>query len=244
MTSPGNTASGTAPAHIDPHLAMLARVSGRTLLVIFLVAVAFALVPFNPLSLDWGTQFSNRIVESLSFAFVGIAFLRFASFLVPSPDPIEEPKKARQLARQRDSAIRLCRLGINALLLLCLWQGVLFLQGLSRIDQERTALSNQLSQRITQTEESIRQAPAGVLEQEWQRFRAAQPQARSQGMSGPEQQRQALLKALDEEQKQISQNVSRQSGQKVFGVLVTTARRLGFCLVFILGFRALSKRLY
>jgi hypothetical protein len=121
---------------------------------------------------------------------------------------------------------------------------VLFLQSLSRIDQERTALSNNLSQRITQTEQSIRQAPVGLVEQEWQRFRAAQPPARSQGISGPEQQREALLKALDEEQKQISQNVSRQSGQKLFGVVITTARRLGFCLVFILGFRALSKRLY
>ena len=244
MTSPGNSASGSAPAYIDPHLAMLVRVSGRTLLLIFLLAVAAAVVPFYPRSLDWGTQFSNRIVESLSFAFVGIAFLRFASFLVPSPDPIEEPEQAMRLARQRDSAIRLCRLGINALLLLSLWQGVLFLQSLSRIDQERTALSNNLSQRITQTEQSIRQAPAGLVEQEWQRLRAAQPPARSQGISGPEQQREALLKALDEEQKQISQNVSRQSGQKLFGVLITTARRLGFCLVFILGFRALSKRLY
>ena len=66
MTTPGNRASGSAPAYIDPHLAMLVRVSGRTLLLIFLVAVAAAIVPFNPRSLDWGIQFSNRIVQSLS----------------------------------------------------------------------------------------------------------------------------------------------------------------------------------
>jgi len=244
MTSPRNTASGTAPAYIDPHLAMLARVSGRTLLWIFLLSVAATIVPFNPRSLDWGTNLSNRIVEALSFAFVGIAFLRFACFLVPSPDPIEEPEQAIQLAVQRDSAIRLCRLGIYALLLLSIWQGVMFMQSLNGIDQERTALASQLSQHITQTEQSIRQAPADQVAREWQQLKAEQPQARSQGISGPEQQRQALLKAFDDEQKQFRQNMTKEANQKLFSVVITTVRRLAFCLLFILGFQALSRRLY
>jgi hypothetical protein len=245
MTSPGNTASGTAPAHIDPHLAMLARVSGRTLLIIFLVVVTSSAVPFYPRSFEWGNQFSNRIVETTSFAFVGVAFLRFASVLVPSPDPIEEPRQAMQLARQRDGAIRLCRLGIISLLLLSFWQVVLLLQGVSRIDQQRTSLSKQLGQRISQTEQSIRQAPAGVVEQEWQRFQAAQPQGVApQGISGTEQQRQALIKTLEAEQKQIGLNVSKQVGETLFGVVITTLRRLALCMAFILGFQAMSRRLY
>lgn len=232
------------PTFYDPHLAMLARVSGRTLLIVFLVAVAASALPFYPRSLEWSIQFSNRIVEFTSFAFVGVAFLRIASFLVPIPDPIEEPVKAMQLARQRDTAIRLCRLGMLSLLLLSLWQGVILFRGLNLIDQERLSLSQQLSQSISRTEQSIRQAPAGVVEKELQRLQTAQLKTFTQGVSDTEQQRQALLKTLQAEKKQISLNVSKQTGNKLFDVVISTVRRVAFCVAFIVGFQAMGKRLY
>jgi len=227
----------------DPHLAMLARVSGRTLLSVFLVVVVTSVVPFAPRSLDWGVQFSTRVIEFTSFAFVGVAFLRFASFLSGSPDPAEDPEGAMQLARQRSGALRLCQLGVISLVLLSIWQVVLFFGTLSLLDQQNAALSAQLGQRLSQVEQSLQQAPEAVVQQQWQRLVAAKAPGLNPALSDPQQQRKALQEALGREEKQANLNVIKQGGEKRFNLVVTTIRRLALSVAFSAGFHALSRRI-
>ena len=178
-----------------------------------------------------------------SFALVGVACLRVASFLEPLPDYDLAPDKAMQVLRRRNGALRFCHLGVISLALLALWQVVLLLTNTSRIEQELAALSSQVSTRIAQTEQQISQASAAAVQQQWQQLTAARTPGISPAISAPEQQRQALLNKLKADQKQADRNLSQQGNQERFSLVISTLRRLALCVAFILGFHALGRRI-
>jgi hypothetical protein len=240
---PSERSAGVAPALFDPHLPMLVRVTGRTMLVVFAVVVLTSLLPLSPRSPAWGVGVSTRIIEVTSFALVGVACLRVASFLEPLPDYDLAPDKAMQVLRRRNGALRFCHLGVISLALLALWQVVLLLTNTSRIEQELAALSSQVSTRIAQTEQQISQASAAAVQQQWQQLTAARTPGISPAISAPEQQRQALLNKLKADQKQADRNLSQRGNQERFSLVISTLRRLALCVAFILGFHALGRRI-
>jgi hypothetical protein len=151
---------------------LLARACGRTLLLAFLVLVITAAVPFQPRSLTWASQLSGRIVDTASFPLLGVALLQLATLLQPEPDPLSEPREAMAISRQRNGALRLCRLGVISLGLLAVWQIPLLFGSFTTMDQQGVARSSELNQRIGQGEQTIRQAPPAEIQREWQRLRS------------------------------------------------------------------------
>jgi len=160
------------PAALNPRVPLLARACGRTLLLAFLVLVITAAVPFQPRSLTWASQLSGRIVDTASFPLLGVALLQLATLLQPEPDPLSEPREAMALSRQRNGALRLCRLGVISLGLLAVWQIPLLFGSFTTMDQQGVARSSELNQRIGQGEQTIRKAPPAEIQREWQRLRA------------------------------------------------------------------------
>lgn len=227
---------------LDPHLPMLVRVTGRTMLIVFVVVVLTSMLPLSPRSPVWGVQLSTRIIEVTSFAMVGVACLRFASFLEPIPDYAIAPQKAMQVARRRDGALRFCRLGVISLALLALWQVVLLFSNLAIVDRENAALSGQLRGRIGEAEKLVSEAPGSMVQQQWQQLTAAKAPGFSPAISAPEQQRQALLSKLRADQKKVDLDLIRKTGQARFDLLLSTFRRLALCAAFIIGFFALGRR--
>lgn len=243
-TPPPSERSAGGPAiQFDPHLPMLVRVTGRTMLVVFAVVVLTSLLPLNLGSPVWGVDVSTRIIEVASFALVGVACLRVASFLEPMPDYELDPDQAMQVLRRRSGALRFCRLGVISLALLALWQVVLLLNNTNRIEQELAALSGQISTRIAQTEQQVRQAPAAVVQQQWQQLSAARTPGISGAISAPEEQRQALLNKLKADQKLADRNLSQRGNQERFKLVISTLRRLALCVTFVIGFGALGRRI-
>jgi hypothetical protein len=94
---------------------LVVRACGRTFILAFRLLVIVAVLPFQPRSLPWATQISSRIIDTASFALLGVALLRLTSFLQSKPDPLTDRRAALALARQRDGALRLCRLGVISL---------------------------------------------------------------------------------------------------------------------------------
>lgn len=227
---------------LDPQVSIVARACGRTLILAFLVLVAVAALPFQPRSLAWATQISSRIVDTASFPLLGVALLRLASFLQPEPDPRSEPRVAMALARQRDGALRLCRLGAFSLVLLALWQVPLLIGSFTRLDQQNVARASELNQRISQGEQTIGQASPEVIQREWQRLSAAGAPGISAEISDPQQQREILLAQLEQQQQQLGRTVGEQDGQSRFAVLRNTLRTLALCAVYIAGFLAMGRR--
>jgi hypothetical protein len=55
------------------------------------------------------------------------------------------------------------------MVLLAIWQVILFSGNIDQIDQQRTVRSQQLTQRLSAAEQSLRQAPEAAVDQAWQR---------------------------------------------------------------------------
>jgi hypothetical protein len=227
---------------LNPQVPLVVRACGRTLIIAFLVLVIVAVLPFQPRSLAWASQISSRIIDTASFALLGVALLRLASFLLPEPDPLSEPRQAMALARQRDGALRLCRLGAISLGLLAIWQIPLLLGSITSLEQQNLARSNQLKQQLSQGEQTIREAPPAVIQREWQRLSAAGAPGISQEIRDPEQQRQLLLEQLEQQQQQLGRTISNQDGQGRFALVRNILRNLALCAVYIGGFLAIGRR--
>ena len=228
---------------LNPQVPLVVRACGRTLIFAFLVLVIAAVLPLQPRSLAWATQISSRIIDTASFALLGVALLRLASFLQPEPDPRNEPREAMALARQRDGALRLCRLGAICLGLLAILQIPLLLGSITSLDEQNLAQSNQLKQQLSQAEETIREAPPAVIQREWQRLGAARAPGLSQEIRDPEQQRQLLLEQLEQQQQQLSRTIGNQNGQGRFALVRNILRNLALCAVYIAGFQTMGRRL-
>ena len=210
---------------LSPQLPMLARACGRTLMLAFLVLVAAAALPLQPRSLVWATQISSRIIDTASFPLLGVGLLRLASFLQPEPDPLSDPKEAMALARQRDGALRLCRLGVFSLFLLAAWQIPLLIGSFTSLDQQNVIRAGELNQRISQGEQSIRQAPPTQIQSEWQRLRAAGAPGITAEIRDPEQQRRILLAQLEREQQQLGRTLGSRATTRAASSWRGPARR-------------------
>jgi len=233
--------SPTLPA-LDPKVAVLARVCGRTLFLAFVVVILAATLPFQPISLAWGTQFSSFVVDAASLPLLGVGLLRLATLLQPEPDPQSERKEALTLAKQKDAALLLCRLGMISLALLAVWQIPLMFGSIATLEQQNQLRSGQLNQRISQGEETIRRAPAAVIDREWQRLNAAGAPGITPNIRDPEQQRQVLLKQLQRQQQQLGRTIGTRDLQGRFLVVRNSLRNMALSGVYIASFLAIGKR--
>jgi hypothetical protein len=237
MLSPSLT-----PPVLDPKVAVLARACGRTLFLAFVVVILAASLPFKPLSLAWGTQFSTFLVDVAFLPLLGVGLLRLATLVQPQPDLKSERKEALAIAKQKDAALLLCRSGIISLALLAVWQIPLMFGTIATLEQQNQLRSGQLNQRISQGEEMIRRAPAALIEREWQRLNTAGAPGITPDIRDPEQRRQVLLKQLESRQQQLGRTIGTRDIQGRFLIVKNSLRNLALCGVYIAGFLAMSKR--
>lgn len=230
------------PLALAPKVAILIRACGRTLLLAFIVVILAASLPIQPVSSVWGTQFSNRIVDAVFLPLLGVVLLRLARLLQPDPDSYSKRKGVLALVKQKDTALLLCRLGMISLGLLAVWQIPLMFGSIATLEQQNMVRSGQLKQRLSQGEQTIRQAPTALIQREWQRLTAAGAPGISPAISNPEQQRQLLLQQLEQQQQQLGSTIDNRDVQGRFLVVRNTLRILALCGVYIAGFQAIGKR--
>jgi hypothetical protein len=106
------------------------------------------------------------------------------------------------------------------------------------LDRQASARSSQLSQRLAQTEQLIRQAPVGQIQQQWQLLNPATAPA----LSDPQAQRQALLNLAENEKQQAGVSVQKRADQLRFELVRNTLRTLLIALAYLAGFRVLCGR--
>jgi hypothetical protein len=169
---------------------------------------------------------------------VGVALLRFGTLLEPEPDLQDGRREALRWARRRDQALGLARLGVIGLALLAIGQIPLFMLSVNDLDRQASARSSQLSQRLAQTEQLIRQAPVGQIQQQWQLLNPATAPA----LSDPQAQRQALLNLAENQQQQAGVSVQKRADQLRFELVRNTLRTLLIALAYLAAFRVLCGR--
>ena len=227
---------------IDSHLPKLARVCARTLLLAYLLTQFFLLLPLSPLSPDWGSQLSSRILDGAPVPLLAVALLRYASLAEPSPDPQSEPEEAMEVARRRHNAVQLCKLGVISLSLLAVWQFALLSGSLTALEQRNSNKATQESRRLRQSEQSIIQASGVQIDQVWQELMAAGAPGLGKPVSGTEQRRERLLEAIKTDQQQLVQGLREEGNRARFTILRERLRNLGLCLIYVLGFDRLGRQ--
>lgn len=222
----------------------LARVCGRTLLLVFVVSMFFAMFPLNLGSPLWGSQLSSRIIDSASIALVGVTLLSGAAVLEQNPEDSDRaPRRGARISHQRASVMRLCRLGVIALALLAVWQLPLLLSNTIQINQRNLSQSARISPAMAKADQFLRQASAAELERPWQRFIASGAPGLKQPVSGTEQKREVLLAAIKADQRQLERTMNIQVDKARLAVVRDSLRRIALCVIYGGGFFALRRSL-
>lgn len=123
----------------DPRVALLLWVCGKTLILMFLISVVAALLPFHPRSVKWGTQVANRIIDGAFLPLIGVACLRVGSLLPPWPHPIAPSSPDTHLSHRRQPALQFAQRGVVSLSPFAVWHVPLFLGSVSVIEQRSAA---------------------------------------------------------------------------------------------------------
>ena len=228
---------------IDPHLPVMARVCGRTMILAFLVVLAASLFPINLNSSSWGSQISNRILDAGVLPMIGVTLLRSACFLESGVDLRRHPNAAKRLLRHRESSRRLIQVGRVSLILLAIWQVPLFIGNLNQIDQQRTVEIRQISAQLIAAEQALRQAPQEIINETWKRFTASGQVSSKQISIDREQPRKALLERIRVQQLNANLGVNQRGNQARFALFRNLGRNLLLCLIDVTGYWGLGQRL-
>lgn len=227
----------------SPQLPSIAQLCGRSLIFVFLVTLIAGFFPINIQSPIWGSQLSNLILDGGVLPLLGVALLRVASSLQFAGDSKGDREASLRLSKRRQAVLRLSRIGVISMVLLAIWQVILFGGNIDQVDQQRTARSQQLSQRLTAAEQSLREAPQSAVDQAWQRLNAAGVAELPGASTNQKGQREALLERIRAEQQKASAAVSQQGAQARFTLMRNLARNLLLCAIYITAFRGLGKGL-
>ena len=134
----------------------------------------FAMFLLNLGSPLWGSQLSSRIIASASIALVGVTLISSAAVIEQNPEDSDRaPRRGARISHQRAFVMRLCRLGVIALVLLAVWQLPLLLSNTTQINQRNLSQSVRISPAMAKADQFLRQASVAELERPWQRFIAS-----------------------------------------------------------------------
>lgn len=234
-----SSASPTPPV-LEPTVARLARLCGRTLLIAFGIIILGAALPLQAASSTWGTQFSSIIVDSAFLALLGVAMLGLATPPPKEQDYRSKRRNSNWLIKPKDGILLLCRAGVVGLVLLAVWQIPLMMGSIAAFERQIQARAGQLNERISQGEQTIRRAPAALIQREWQRLAAARAPGISPEINDPEKQRQLLLKQVERQQQQLDRTIGSRDGQGRFLVMRNSLRIMALCAAYITGFLGVS----
>jgi hypothetical protein len=209
----------------------LIRRCGRVLIAVFVIFIAGNLFPLNLGSPEWGFDLSSKIVNSASLALVGMCLLRYSVWLDfqaltqsgtnPQISLSTSEKKERQanssnreiakLINTQSKIRRLALVGAISLVLLAVFQVLVFIRGASLITAQGLSASNQTDKQIKEVESKILTAPDQVIDSEWSKFQAASVP----GLFAPGLDTAAKRKQLDTAFKQRSKESSLRIKQQI-----------------------------
>lgn len=224
----------------------------RVLLIAFVLIVITAALPLSLRSQVWGHQFSSAILNVAVLPWLAIALGRFGVSLqqreqlqarmasgdarqlgssdAADSDDDDEPSRP-PLAK--DGHLRsLAQLGFYAMMLLAIWQVVLFYGSIRQIDARQVSESQVIDQRFGALQQELKQLSPEQLTQAFQQL-GLQPGAVDQ--SGDPFQR------LQESRTRVKQQANRAASQARFSLTRESVRNLLLAMLYGTGFYGLAR---
>jgi hypothetical protein len=236
------------------------RQSYRVLMIVFVLIVITALLPLNLGSAVWGHQLSSTVLNVCLLPWLAIALGRLgvigqqreqlqarvdatearqSAVLAPALEG-DNPALVRQPGRSglaKDGGLRfLAKIGCYALILLAIWQAVLFGSSLRQIDASQLGQTQAIDQRFAALEVRLRELPPANLAQALQQLGLA---GGPQGEKGT--QAQDPFAALEANQARLKVEANQQVNQARFALTRESLRNFLLAVVYSAGFWGLAR---
>ena len=228
----------------------------RVLMIAFLLFVITAALPLNLRSQVWGHQFSSAILNvcvlpwlALALGLLGVTLQqreqlqarmaagdsRSAATLVGvdrfNADEDNDESDRPPLAKDGDLRF-LAQLGFYAMVLLAVWQLVLFGGSLGQIDARQVGENQLIDQRFGALQQQLKQLPPERLNQALQQLGVPPAPA---GQSGDP------FKRLQDSRSKVQQQASRNANQARFLLTRESLRNLLLAILYATGFYGLAR---
>ncbi|QVL51700.1 MAG: hypothetical protein KFB97_09080 [Cyanobium sp. M30B3] len=232
------------------------RLTYRVLMIAFVLFVITAALPLNLRSQVWGHQFSSAILNvcvlpwlALALGFLGVTLqqreqlqarlaagdARPAASLVRADrgGSEEDNDKPDRPPLAKDGDLRfMAMLGFYGMVLLAVWQLVLFAGSLGQIDARQVGESQVIDQRFGVLQQQLKQLPPERLDQAFQRL--GLPPAPAGQSDDP-------FERLQDRRTQVKQETNRKAGQARFLLTRESLRNLLLAVLYATGFYGLAR---
>jgi len=231
----------------------------RVLMIAFGLFVIAAALPLNLRSQVWGHQFSTAILNVTVLPWLALVLGRLGVTLQqrsliqarlvagdPPPPPAvldvdrsvadenedEDDEDGRSLLANESGLLFLSKIGFYAMVLLAVWQLVLFSGSLGVIDSRQTGESQVIDQRFGALQQQLRQLPPERLDQAFQRLGLG-PASADQSADP--------FDRLQESRTKVKQQASRNANQARFLLIRESLRNLLLAVLYATGFFGLAR---
>jgi hypothetical protein len=235
--------------------AQVLRQTYRVLMIAFVLFVIAAALPVNLSSQVWGHQLSSAILNVSVLPWLALALGRLGVTLkqreqlqvrmaagdanrlpVASSSGIDDSDEDESDFREplaKDGDLRfLAQLGFYAMVLLAVWQLVLFAGSIRQIDARQVGESQVIDQRFGAVQQRLKELPPDNLEQAFQQLGLA-PSA--------DDQTQDPFERLNDSRARVKQQSNRKANQARFLLTRESLRNVLLALVFGTGFYGLAR---
>jgi hypothetical protein len=230
----------------------LLRQTYRVLLIAFVLIVITAALPLNLSSQVWGHQFSSAILNVTVLPWLAIALGRFGVTLQQreqlqarlaygdanrlqeaelADDDEEDAPRRPSLAKDGDLRF-LAQLGFYAMVLLAVWQIVLFAGSIRQIDARQVSESQVIDQRFGALQQELKGLNPEQLNQAFQQL-GLQPDAADK-QADP-------FERLQESRSRVKQQSNRTASQARFSLTRESVRNLLLAVLYGTGFYGLAR---
>jgi hypothetical protein len=227
----------------------------RVLMIAFVLFVITAALPLNLRSQVWGHQFSSAILNvcvlpwlALALGLLGVTLQQreqlqarmaagdsssAATLVGADRGDADEDDESDRPSLAKDGDLRfLAQMGFYAMVLLAVWQLVLFGGSLGQIDARQVGESQLIDQRFGALQQQLKQLPPERLDQALQQLGVPPAPA---GQSGDP------FKRLQDSRTKVQQQASRNANQARFLLTRESLRNLLLAILYATGFYGLAR---
>ena len=236
-----------------------ARITGRALLWAFIATIAAALFPLELGSPEWGRRLSTLIVDASSLPLVGLALLRYLAYLEKSSGLVgtascdqggdsqsgDHPSggmKARLNPFQFQFSIgKAAYAGFVGLVLLAIWQMLLWVTALDGIDSQGLQATVRIQGQSKVMAERLARASEAEIEQAWLNLQTTKAPSLGDPISGPEAKRKQVMSSLKSEERLAFKNADDTANRQKFALTRDTLRIILLALIYAWAFYGIAK---
>ena len=235
-----------------------AQITGRALLWAFIATIGLALLPLELGSPDWGRRVSTLIVDASSLPLVGLLLLRY----VASQDNAAGQGPARQEDQEPDgngqpggnailarinpfrfqfSIARVAYAGFVGLLLLAIWQVMLWVTGLDALESQGLHATVRIQSQSKAMEQRFSQAPDDEIGQAWMNLESSKAPVLGDPSPSLEAKRKDLLDRIHIEEKLALKNADEVVNKQRFLLTRDIVRIVLIAIIYAWAFYGIAK---